>query len=61
MGVPISNVMFVGLAAITSSKIQIPVIIFQGFQIVFGSALTIVFRKWIGAPEDKEPDAEEKV
>lgn len=47
MGVPLSNVMFVGLASVVSSKIQIPMVIYQGFQIAAGSLLTIVFRKWI--------------
>jgi len=28
-------------------------VIFQGFQIFSGSLLTIVFRRWIGAEEEK--------
>jgi len=61
MGVPISNVMFVGILAITSSKIQIPMVIFQGFQIAFGSVLTIFFRKWTGTQKDKRLASEEMV
>ena len=54
MGVPLSNVMFVGLTAIQGSKIQIPMVIFQGLQIMAGSLLTIAFRRWIRPDEEKE-------
>ena len=47
MGVPLATVMFVGLPPITSSKLQIPMVIYQGLQIAAGSLLTIVFRKWL--------------
>lgn len=50
MGVPISTVMFLGLSTIDESKIQIPLVTYQGIQIAFGSLLTMVLRKWI----DKE-------
>ena len=58
MGVPLSNVMFPGLAAITASKIQIPMVIFQAFQIAGGSLMTIAFRKWIRPDKQRETDAE---
>ena len=58
MGVPLSNVMYPGLATITASKIQIPMVIFQAFQIAGGSLMTIAFRKWIRPDEDCERDAE---
>ena len=59
MGVPLSNVMFSGLSPITASKIQIPLVIFQGLQIAAGSLLTLVFRTWIGEGEAEEQrDAE---
>lgn len=48
MGVPLSNVMFAALSPIVESKLQIPLVIFQGLQIAAGSLLTIVFRNWIG-------------
>ena len=54
MGVPLSNVMFAGLSPITESKLQIPMVIFQGLQIAAGSLLTIVFRNWIGDVDDGE-------
>jgi len=53
--------MFVGISAIISSKIQIPMVIFQGFQIAIGSVLTIFFRKWTGAQKDKRLASEEMV
>ena len=54
MGVPLSSVMFAGLEPITASKLQIPMVIFQGLQIAAGSLLTLVFRKWIGEEGDEE-------
>ncbi|KAI9875091.1 MAG: hypothetical protein M1830_008885 [Pleopsidium flavum] len=57
MGVPLSVVMFSGLSTLTKSKIQIPMVIFQGFQIAAGSLMTLVFRRWIRPGEERE-DAE---
>lgn len=53
MGVPLSAVMFSGLPAITKSKIQIPMVIFQGFQIAAGSLMTIAFRRWLRSEEER--------
>ena len=53
MGVPLSNVMFPGLSPVAASKLQIPMVIFQGLQIGAGSLLTLVFRKWIGENNEK--------
>ena len=47
MGVPLSTVLFLGLSALDQSKIQIPMVIFQGLQIVGGSLLTGIFRRWL--------------
>ena len=47
-GVPLARVMFVGLWPITPSKLQIPSVTFQGFQIAAGSVLNIFFLKWVG-------------
>lgn len=59
MGVPLSNVMFVGLTPMVESKIQIPMVIYQGLQLVAGSLLTMAFRKWIEKDTRKEaPDIE---
>ena len=57
MGIPLLNVMFQGLSLLTISKIQIPMVIFQGFQMMIGSLLTLAFRRWIQSDEkakDKE-------
>ena len=51
MGVPLATVMFVGLSPILLSKIQVPMVIYQGLQIVAGSLLAIIFRKWVGQPK----------
>lgn len=58
MGVPLSNVMFPGLSAIASSKLQIPMVVFQGLQIGAGSLLTLAFRHWIGAEDDEKAGTE---
>jgi solute carrier family 10 (sodium/bile acid cotransporter), member 7 len=47
MGVPLATVMFVGLTPILEAKLQIPMVIYQGLQIVAGSILITPFRKWI--------------
>ena len=60
MGVPLSNVMFPGLSAIIASKIQIPMVVFQAFQIAGGSLMTIAFRRWI-RPDEERRDAEGKM
>lgn len=55
MGVPLSNVMFVGLTPpMVQSKIQIPMVIYQGLQPVAGSLLTMAFRKWRGNDTTEE-------
>lgn len=54
MGVPLSNVMFPGLSSIASSKLQIPMVIFQGLQIGAGSLLTLAFRHWIGDDDNEK-------
>ena len=47
IGVPLSAAMFVGLPPKTASKLQIPMVIFQGLQVAAGSLLTLAFRQWI--------------
>lgn len=49
---PLTTVLFIGVALIDESKVQIPMVIFQGFQIFQGSLFTIAFRKWIKSEED---------
>ncbi|KAF2271425.1 uncharacterized protein EI97DRAFT_437852 [Westerdykella ornata] len=52
--VPLSSVMYVNVSTIEQSKLQIPIIIFQGFQVAVGSVLTMAFRKWVRPDEKKE-------
>ena len=47
LGIPLSAVMFLGLDRVTQSKIQVPVVIYQGLQIACGSVFTLVLRRWI--------------
>ena len=51
LGVPLATAMYVGLSVPQQSSIQIPLVIFQGMQIVVGSLLTLGFRRWIAAKE----------
>ena len=54
IGVPLSSAMFAELSPITASKIQIPMVIFQGLQVAAGSLLTLVFRRWMESGKHKE-------
>jgi solute carrier family 10 (sodium/bile acid cotransporter), member 7 len=51
MAVPISMVLIPGLSVEAESKLQIPIVIFQGLQIAAGSLLTPVFRSWVRRDE----------
>lgn len=46
MGVPITTIMFVGLSEAAQSRIQLPMVIYQGVQTTLSSLLTIPLRKW---------------
>lgn len=59
-GVPITAVMYVGLSRQNSSKIQIPMVIYQGLQILFSSLLTMAHRRWIRDEEAREELAKER-
>ncbi len=48
MGVPLSSTIFGGIDLALQSKIQIPIVIYQGLQLAFASILVPVFRGWIG-------------
>ncbi|EIN13133.1 sodium bile acid symporter family protein [Punctularia strigosozonata HHB-11173 SS5] len=53
MGVPLANAMFAHLDGVTASKLQIPLVIFQGLQIAGGSIMTIPFRRWVRDEEEQ--------
>ncbi|KAK6813505.1 hypothetical protein RU639_011228 [Aspergillus parasiticus] len=46
MGVPLTTIMFVGLSEAAQSRIQLPMVIYQGVQTTLSSLLTIPLRKW---------------
>jgi sodium/bile acid cotransporter 7 len=54
MVVPLTSVMYINIDAIDQSKMQIPAIIFQAFQVAIGGVMTIGFRKWIRPDEERE-------
>jgi sodium/bile acid cotransporter 7 len=53
IGVPLSSLLFVGLSTTEESKLQIPMVIFQGIQIAAASLMTIPFRRWVRAEEEQ--------
>lgn len=58
LGVPLSTTIFAGMDPVLQSKIQIPIVIYQGLQIACGSALIAIFRRWIAAEEAKKARSE---
>jgi sodium/bile acid cotransporter 7 len=54
MVVPLSSVMYINTSPIEQSKLQIPAIIFQAFQVAIGGIMTIAFRRWIRSEEQRE-------
>ena len=53
-GIPITSVMYLGLTRQQNSKIQIPMVIYQGLQLVISSLLTIAHRRWVRQEEEEE-------
>jgi solute carrier family 10 (sodium/bile acid cotransporter), member 7 len=47
MGVPLAMTMFVGLSPVLEAKLQIPMVIYQGLQIVGGTIFIHPLRNWI--------------
>lgn len=58
MGVPLSTTIFAGMDLALQSKIQIPIVIFQGLQIAGGSIMIAVFRRWMAAEEARLRESE---
>ncbi|KAJ4383821.1 hypothetical protein N0V86_000664 [Didymella sp. IMI 355093] len=54
MVVPLTSVMYINISPVEQSKMQIPAIIFQAFQVGIGGLMTIAFRKWIRNEEENE-------
>lgn len=53
MGVPLVMTMFVGLTPLLEAKLQIPLVIFQGLQLLGGTVMTGPFSRWIDRGRDK--------
>ena len=47
MGVPLASVMFVGLSTVDAAKLRIPMVVFQGVQVLLSSLLTVPLRGWV--------------
>lgn len=60
MVVPLTSVMYINIDPVDQSKMQIPAIIFQAFQVAIGGIMTIGFRRWI-RPEEEREEAEKHV
>lgn len=60
MVVPLTSVMYINISPVDQSKMQIPAIIFQAFQVAIGGIMTITFRKWI-RPEEQKEEAEKQI
>ena len=56
MGVPLSTTIFSDLDLDLESKIQIPIVIYQGLQLAFGSILIPIFRRWVDSAAGKSSD-----
>ena len=54
MVVPLTSVMYINISPIEQSKMQIPAIIFQAFQVGIGGLMTIGFRRWVRSEEAHE-------
>ncbi|KAI8937959.1 hypothetical protein NX059_005641 [Plenodomus lindquistii] len=54
MVVPLTSVMYINISPVDQSKMQIPAIMFQAFQVGIGGIMTISFRKWIRSEEEME-------
>lgn len=60
MVVPLTSVMYINISPLEQSKMQIPAIIFQVFQVAIGGIMTITFRAWI-RPEEQKEEAEKNI
>ena len=58
MGVPLSTTIFAGIPLKLQSKIEIPIVIYQGLQLAFGSILVPIFRRWVDAKRSEENSTE---
>ena len=55
----VSTTIFAGIDLGLQSKIQIPIVIYQGLQLAFGSILVVIFRKWVDAKKKQDQEVEQ--
>lgn len=61
MAVPLTRTIWRGLDLDLESRLQIPIVIYQGLQLAFASVLVPVFRRWVERLEEKRRRDEESV
>lgn len=61
VGIPLSALLWLGLSLEEEAKLQIPMVLFQAFQVFGSSLLTIPLRKWATAADRKKEDTERAV
>jgi solute carrier family 10 (sodium/bile acid cotransporter), member 7 len=59
MGIPLANVMYIGLDPKLQSMIQVPMVVYQGIQILGGSLCVGGFRRWVRRREKGKEGMEE--
>lgn len=56
MGIPLVQTIYTGLSRLDQSKLQIPMVIFQGLQIAGGSLLIGTFSRWVSRAEESSKE-----
>ncbi|KAK4632790.1 Solute carrier RCH1 [Fulvia fulva] len=59
VGVPLATSFFSGLSLELSSKIQVPIVVYQAIMIAGGSIAIVVFRRWVERDEARRRDVEQ--
>ncbi|KAF2396754.1 sodium bile acid symporter family protein [Trichodelitschia bisporula] len=57
MGIPLISVIFIGIKPQLQSQLQIPLVIYQGLQILAGTIMVPIFRKWLAQEKPEEEEA----
>jgi sodium/bile acid cotransporter 7 len=58
MGVPLSTTIFGGIDLALQSRVQIPIVIYQGLQLAFASILVPIFRRWVARATQEDQESE---
>ena len=59
MAVPLTTTIWRGLELDLESRLQIPIVIYQGLQLAFASVLVPIFRRWVEAGEERRKRRED--